>query len=112
MQRDAVMEDLFGKSGLALNIFRGEVFPSYCNPETGDIEFKMDRNFMLRPDDPSMINNYWRNYNGEECGEQTQLGQMWLVDHINKNIKMSSSSFLFACPLLYGKAMVNLMAEA
>lgn len=74
MQRDAVIEDLFSENGLDLNIFRGEIFPSYGNPTTGDIEFKMDRNFMLQPDDPSMINNYWRNYNGEECGEQCQLG--------------------------------------
>ena len=104
MQRDAVMEDLFGKSGLALNIFRGEVFPSYCNPETGDIEFKMDRNFMLRPDDPSMINNYWRNYNGEECGEQMQLGQMWLVDHINKKFKDVKFFFSVWCPPVVWKS--------
>lgn len=43
------MEDLFGKSGLALNIFRGEVFPSYCNPETGDIEFQNGPQFHVTP---------------------------------------------------------------
>ena len=98
MQRDAVIEDLFGKSGLNLNIFRGEIFPSYSNPQTGDIEFKMDRNFMLQPDDPSMINNYWRNYNGEECGEQMQLGQMWLVDQISKKYKDVNFFFSVWCP--------------
>lgn len=41
-QRDAVIEDLFSENGLDLNIFRGEIFPSYGNPTTGDIEFKMD----------------------------------------------------------------------
>jgi glucuronoarabinoxylan endo-1,4-beta-xylanase len=104
MQRDAVMEDLFGKSGLALNIYRGEIFPSYSNPTTGDIEFKMDRNFMLQPDDPSMINNYWRNYNGEECGEQMQLGQMWLVDLINRKYKDVNFFFSVWCPPIKWKS--------
>lgn len=98
MQRDAVVADLFSEAGLNLNIFRGEVFPSYCNPSTEEIEFKMDRNFMLPPDDPSMINNYWRNYNGEECGEQVQLGQMWLVDQINKKYKHVKFFFSVWCP--------------
>lgn len=87
MERDKVVDDLFSKSGLGLNIFRGEIFPSYCDPKTGSIDFKMDRNFMLQPDDPTMINNYWRDYNGEECGEQMQLGQMWLIDYVNKRYK-------------------------
>lgn len=30
-QRDAVIEDLFSENGLDLNIFRGEIFPSYGN---------------------------------------------------------------------------------
>lgn len=98
MERDAVMNDLFGKSGLGLNIFRGEIFPSYGNPTTGDIEFKMDRNFMLQPDDPTMINNYWRDYNGEECGEQMQLGQMWLVDQISKKYQDVKLFFSVWCP--------------
>ena len=59
---------------------------------------------MLRPDDPSMINNYWRNYNGEECGEQTQLGQMWLVDHINKKFKDVKFFFSVWCPPVVWKS--------
>lgn len=104
MQRDAVIEDLFSENGLDLNIFRGEIFPSYGNPTTGDIEFKMDRNFMLQPDDPSMINNYWRNYNGEECGEQCQLGQMWLVDLISRKYKDVNFFFSVWCPPIKWKS--------
>lgn len=104
MQRDAVIEDLFSENGLDLNIFRGEIFPSYGNPTTGDIEFKMDRNFMLQPDDPSMINNYWRNYNGEECGEQMQLGQMWLVDLISRKYKDVNFFFSVWCPPIKWKS--------
>ena len=98
MQRNEVIDDLFSKSGLGLNIFRGEIFPSYCDPVTKSIDFKMDRNFMLQPDDPSMINNYWRDYNGEECGEQMQLGQMWLIDYINKRYKDVQFFFSVWCP--------------
>lgn len=104
VEREKVVEDLFSKSGLGLNIFRGEIFPSYSNPDTKEIEFKMDRNFMLPPDEPSMINNYWRSYNGEECGEQTQLGQMWLVDLISRKYKHVDYFFSVWCPPVMWKS--------
>lgn len=104
MERDKVVDDLFSKNGLGLNIFRGEIFPSFCNPDTHEVEFKMDRNFLLQPDDPSMINNYWRSYNGEECGEQMQRGQMWLVDYINKKYKDVNYFFSVWCPPIIWKS--------
>ena len=59
---------------------------------------------MLQPDDPSMINNYWRNYNGEECGEQCQLGQMWLVDLISRKYKDVNFFFSVWCPPIKWKS--------
>lgn len=84
--REDVVEALFGKTGLNLNIFRGEVFPHYQDPETGAIEFwgANNGNYNLPANAPAMINNYWRSYHGHECGEQVQLGQMWLTDIIAK----------------------------
>lgn len=98
LQRDDVMADLFSEDGLNLNIYRGEVFPSYCPPGTEDYDFGMDRNYMLAPDDPKYMNNYWVYYNGEECGEQEQLGQMWMVDHISKRWKDVEFYFSVWCP--------------
>ena len=59
---------------------------------------------MLPPDEPSMINNYWRSYNGEECGEQTQLGQMWLVDLISRKYKHVDYFFSVWCPPVMWKS--------
>lgn len=87
MMREDVVNDLFGENGLKLNIFRGEVFPHYQNPTTNAIDFGMNRTFNLAANDPSMINNYWRDFNGSECAEQVQLGQMWLVDILQKKYK-------------------------
>ena len=70
MQREDVVNDLFGENGLKLNIFRGEVFPHYQNPVTNVIDFGINRTFNLAPNDPSMINDYWRDFNGSGCGEQ------------------------------------------
>lgn len=87
MMREDVVNDLFGENGLKLNIFRGEVFPHYQNPTTNVIDFGMNRTFNLAANDPSMINDYWRDFNGSGCGEQVQLGQMWLVDILQKKYK-------------------------
>ena len=87
MQREDVVNDLFGENGLKLNIFRGEVFPHYQNPTTNVIDFGINRTFNLAPNDPSMINDYWRDFNGSGCGEQVQLGQMWLVDILQRKYK-------------------------
>lgn len=96
LHREAVMEDLFSKNGLNLNIFRGEVFPHYQDDITEDIEFGMDRNFNLPADDPSFMNNYWRPYHGNECAEQVQLGQMWLVDYLSKKHKDKDIKYVFS----------------
>lgn len=96
MLRDKVMEELFGETGLNLNIFRGEVFPHYQNPDNNVIDFGINRNFNLAANDPSMLNDYWRNFNGSSCGEQVQLGQMWIIDYLNKkhkNVKMTFSTW-------------------
>ena len=85
--REDVVNDLFGENGLKLNIFRGEVFPHYENPTTNVIDFGINRTFNLAANDPSMINNYWRDFNGSECAEQVQLGQMWLVDILQRKYK-------------------------
>ena len=94
MMREDVVNDLFGENGLKLNIFRGEVFPHYQNPTTNVIDFGMNRTFNLAANDPSMINDYWRDFNGSGCGEQVQLGQMWLVDILQKKYKDVKFIFL------------------
>lgn len=95
MERDKVMDDLFGDDGLKLNIYRGEIYPSYQNPD-GSINFGMERDFNRAPNDPYYIDNYWRIYNGEECGEQMQLGQMWTIDYIHNKLKKNDVHYFFS----------------
>lgn len=82
-QRTQIMEDLFGEDGLNFNIFRGEVYPSYMYPD-GNYDFGMDRTYQLPPNDPTLIDDYWGEFNGESSGLQMQLAQMWLVDYLQK----------------------------
>lgn len=96
IQREAVMEDLFGKDGLNLNIFRGEIFPHYQDDVTGEIEFRMDAEYNRSADDPVFMNNYWYKYHGNECAEQVQLGQMWLVDYLSRKHKDKDIKYIFS----------------
>lgn len=86
MLREDVVEKLFGPTGLGLNIFRGEIFPHYQDPESGAIEFWGANNgvYNLPANDPSMLNDYWGEYHNHDSGEQVQLGQAWLTDIIAK----------------------------
>ena len=85
MEREKIVEELFDpKTGLGLNIFRGEVFPHYENPSTGQIDFGMDRNFRIAANDPNICNGFYEKFNGHDSGKQVQMGQMWLVDYISR----------------------------
>jgi len=77
-QREKVIAELFGKSGLELNFMRGEPFPHYKFDADADTpDFEMDREFNIRPDDPYLLEDYWNK------GPLTvQLGQMWITDQL------------------------------
>lgn len=87
-QREEVLRELFDpKTGLGLNIFRGEPFPHYEDPATGEIDFGMKRTYKLSASDPSLVDGFWDYYNGVEAGKAVQLGQMWLFDIVSSRYK-------------------------
>lgn len=79
-QREKVIAELFGKAGLELNFMRGEPFPHYkYDAATDTPDFGMDREYNVRPDDPTMLEDYW---GGEMPELSVQLGQMWITDQL------------------------------
>lgn len=85
MKREEIMDDLFGDNGLRLNIYRGEVVPSYMASD-GSIDYGVNRNYYLSPNDPSISTsqNFYARYNGETGGWVKQLAQLWLIDYLQK----------------------------
>ena len=92
MQRDAAMEELFGETGLRLNICRGAVFEDYINQETGEFDFGMDRNFNLPPDYPPIINH------PDRWVVANHLGQMWSTDYLLKKHPQVKHFYSTWCP--------------
>ena len=87
-QREEVLRELFDpKTGLGLNIFRGEPFPHYEDPATGEVDFGMKRTYKLSATDPTLIDGFWDYYHGAEAGKAVQLGQMWLFDMVSNKYK-------------------------
>ncbi|MDR0743858.1 MAG: glycosyl hydrolase [Tannerella sp.] len=91
LQRETILEDLFGDNGLRFNICRGAVYEHFEDPNTKEIKFGMDREYNMPPNHPALL-NVWRNDNQ---GSQTnQLAQMWLTDYMSKKYK--SVKYIFS----------------
>lgn len=73
-KRDEIMNILFGKDGLRLNIFRGEVFPHYKEQT-----FNTDANIDLSLNDPFFDIDYNAEGNAKAKEEAQRNGQLWLM---------------------------------
>lgn len=77
-KREEVMELLFGKSGLQLNILRGEIFPDYSENET-DLDFNVTDNIDISLDDPIFDNlNSWEEADQPRIKDVNRRGQLWV----------------------------------
>lgn len=94
MQREQIMDDLYGDAGLRLNIYRGEIAPCYMAPD-GSYDFGVNRNFHLAPNDPSIVETYYDKYNGETSGHVKVLAQLWLIDYLQKK-KINDVYYFFS----------------
>lgn len=81
-KRDTVLDLMFGKEGLHLNILRGEVFSHYWKNE-GDTSFYLDEEIDMPLDDPFFDIDY--SADGNEAAEEIaqRKGQLW----INQRVK-------------------------
>ncbi|MDR1883369.1 MAG: glycosyl hydrolase [Prevotella sp.] len=84
MQREAILDDLFGDNGLRLNICRGAIYEHFENPDTKEINFGMDREYNVPPNYPPLL-NIWNNDN--QGAMTNQLAQMWLTEYMSKKYK-------------------------
>lgn len=81
-EREQILDELFGKNGLRLNILRGEIFPHYW-------ENKEDKDFNLNDDIDIYLNDSDFNRKSDDL---LRRGQLWLTlkaknkYHINKLI--------------------------
>jgi O-glycosyl hydrolase len=82
-KREQIMDDLYGKDGLRMNIYRGEVMGSYVDAN-GNWNFQLDKNWQVAPGSTDAAN--WKNddYNGETGGMAKQMSQLWLIDYLTK----------------------------
>lgn len=85
-QRSAILDELFGDNGLKLNILRNEPFPHYEAPD-GSVDFGISKNFELAANDPAIINGFWNYENGAEAAKAKHLGQLWIVNEVNRRYK-------------------------
>ena len=67
--REQVMDKMFGKDGLRLNILRGEIFPHYWENET-DKDFNLNDDIHIELSDSDFIN---------KSDDLLRRGQLWLT---------------------------------
>ena len=67
--REQVMDKMFGKDGLRLNILRGEIFPHYWENET-DNDFNLNDDIHIELSDSDFIN---------KSDDLLRRGQLWLT---------------------------------
>ena len=81
-KRDTVLDLMFGKEGLHLNILRGEIYSHYWKNE-GDTSFHLDEDIDMPLDDPFFDIDY--SADGNEAAEEIaqRKGQLW----INQRVK-------------------------
>lgn len=82
-KREQVLDLLYGDKGLRLNIFRGEVFPSYSTtPNVFD--FGIHNNIELSLDDPFFDIDYNNNENPEYKKKACRDGQLWIINQLQQ----------------------------
>ena len=82
--RDAVIEALFGETGLKANILRGEIFPHYSD-DKGNLDFALKSDTSLQvAQNPDKL----------ERNDLLRRGQFWLTSHVQQ--KFPETLFTFS----------------
>jgi O-glycosyl hydrolase len=94
MEREAILDDLFGDNGLRLNICRGAIFEHFENPATKEIDFGMDRSYNVPADYPALSASFSNPESRPAGWVPNQMGQMWLTDYMLK--KYDNVKFIYS----------------
>lgn len=102
-KREEVLNLLFGKEGLHLNILRGEVFPYYWKSE-GETSFHVDADVDLSLDDPFFSIDYNAEGNEEAKKEALMKGQLWINKRVKALYDVDKLIYSVWCPPIYMKS--------
>lgn len=102
-KREDVLNLLFGKDGLHLNILRGEVFPYYWKEE-GDTSFYVDEDVDMPLDDPFFDIDYNASGNEESKKEALMKGQLWINKRVTVLYDVDKLIYSVWCPPVYMKS--------
>lgn len=94
-QREQMMEDLYGETGLRFNIYRGEITAGSVDA-SGNYNFLENDNYQLAPHDPALDPMYTEMWNGESGSRRKQYAQLWLVDHLKNKKKLDDVYYFFS----------------
>ena len=106
-KRDEVMDILFGKDGLHLNILRGEVFPHY-----DEKTFNMDENIDLSLDDPFFDADFAAGEDKEWEAKARRNGQLWITKKAKQQYGVEKLIFSTWTPPAYMKSNGNVSQGA
>lgn len=77
LQREQIMDDLYGEDGLNFNIYRGEVCHTYVSDDGKSWNFGLDRNVNIPANSADMEALY-------ESADCKEWAQVWLIDYLCK----------------------------